>query len=63
MYPTLLVVAVSIEKLLGSETIHTIHILTQDTRLPRPDHMHDMPLSGHTIMVNAAASSSTVSVI
>ncbi|KAI0747355.1 hypothetical protein BC629DRAFT_1610630 [Irpex lacteus] len=63
MYPTLLVVAVSIEKLLGSETIHTIHILTQDTRLPRPGHMHDMPLSGHAIMVNAAANSSTVSVI
>ena len=36
MYPTILVTAMSIERLKGSGTIHTVHVLTQGAGAPAP---------------------------
>ena len=36
MYPTILVTATSIERLKGSGTIHTVHVLTQGAGAPAP---------------------------
>lgn len=57
MYPTILVIAISMENFMGSETIRTLHILTQHSCPPE-----------HHVQVNAmlsdgANSSSSPSVV
>ena len=41
IYPTLLVAAISIERLKGPGEIHTVHVLTQDHQIQ----VHDVPVN------------------
>ncbi len=58
MYPTLLVVAISIERLLGSEIVRTVHSLTQNAPPSGPPPVRPVQAYEHTVMFDDAANSS-----